>query len=89
MTVAVDARMKRAKRKRRGGSAALTTGQVAERLGCSVNHVRDMIRRGDIRAANIGTKAAPVYRVSRRVFAEFLRECEVTACEPFSVEGDS
>lgn len=61
----------------------MTCREVADEVRCSIEHVRKMIRRGELLAKNIGTEARPRYRVSRTVFRAFMRECEVTGITGF------
>ena len=51
----------------------LTVEGVAKRLERDVKTVLKYIREGKMRAANIGTREKPQYRVSEADFAEFYR----------------
>lgn len=46
---------------------------IAADLGCTVEHVHDLIRQGELRAVNIGTARRPYYRVPRAAYEDFLR----------------
>lgn len=60
----------------------LTAAQVAERLRCSVKHVRKLIQRGELVACNIGTSRKAVYRVREYDLDTFLSERNVIGvCE--------
>lgn len=73
--------------RRKHGNEAMTCAEVADAVGCCVKHVRTMIHRGELLARNIGTTARPRYRISRKVFRTFMRECEVVGISGF--EGDA
>lgn len=59
-------------------NAQLTTGQVAERLQLNEEHVRKLIRRGQLKASNVGGKRRPSYRIDESAVEEFLRSRAVT-----------
>lgn len=59
-------------------SAWLTIPQVAERLQLNEQHVRRLIRRGELKASNIGGDRRPSYRVEETAVEEFLEARAVT-----------
>ena len=58
----------------RAAYAYLRTTDVAERLDCETSHVTALIRSGQLRAINIGSKQRPEYRIHPDALAEFERE---------------
>lgn len=52
----------------------LTLEGVADELDVSVEHVRRLVRRGELAAANIATSGRPNYRVSRAQLDKYLRD---------------
>lgn len=69
----------------------LTVREVATRLGVSTEHVRRLIRSGELRASNIGTTKRIVYRVREGALLRFLdaREVGAGACGSLSCGGSS
>ncbi|MFK4765459.1 helix-turn-helix domain-containing protein [Desulfobaculum sp. SPO524] len=59
----------------------LTVRQVAERLECRPEYVRGLIRRGELRASNLGTAERPRYRIRAISLEAFLDEREVVGIE--------
>lgn len=57
----------------------VTTGQAAERIGSTPQHVRHLIRTGRLPAIDIARGGGrPRFRISEVDFAEFLRSAAVT-----------
>jgi excisionase family DNA binding protein len=52
----------------------LTVERVADELAVTTEHVRRLIRRGELAAANVATTGRPSYRVSRAQLDKFLRD---------------
>jgi excisionase family DNA binding protein len=50
----------------------LTVAEVAARLGKSPSHVRNLIRRGEITYANLGTGKRPDYAIRPEWVAAFV-----------------
>lgn len=60
--------------------ARLTTRDVADELGLTVDEVRRRIRRGDLRAVNLGGKRNGArYRIARSDLDRFLAARDTTA----------
>lgn len=59
-------------------SVWLTIPQVAERLQLNEQHIRKLIRRGELRASNIGGAHRPSYRIEETAVEEFLQARAVT-----------
>lgn len=59
----------------------LKVKDVAAALGIRVEVVRRLIRRGELRASNIGTAAKPMYRIRQSALDNFLDEREVLGVE--------
>lgn len=57
----------------------LTASGVADELAISTEHVRRMIRRGDLAAVNIATSGRPNYRVSRAALDRYLSDHAVAS----------
>jgi excisionase family DNA binding protein len=57
----------------------LTPQEVAEVLKCSAEHVKRLIKKGEIAAVDIGTERRPLYRVAPDVFAAYLQSASVAA----------
>ena len=57
----------------------LTVEGVANELAVSVEHVRRLIRRGDLAAVNIATSGRPNYRVSRAALDKYLSDHAVAS----------
>jgi len=57
----------------------LTSQDVAEELTVRVEHVRKLIRRGELAAVNIATSGRPDYRISRAALDQYLREHAVAS----------
>lgn len=51
----------------------LTAQGVADELDVNVEHVRRLIRRGELAAVDIATSGRPNYRVSRAALNAYLR----------------
>ncbi|MCT4626986.1 helix-turn-helix domain-containing protein [Halodesulfovibrio sp.] len=62
-------------------TTTLTVKDVAAVLGIQVEVVRRLIRRGELRASNIGTAAKPMYRIRQAALEKFLDEREVLGVE--------
>lgn len=56
----------------------LTTDQVAEKLQLNEQSVRSLIRKGQLRASNVGGKSRPAYRIDESAVEEFLANRAVT-----------
>lgn len=59
----------------------LTVEQVSQQLGISKEMVRKLIRKGELKASNIGSPAKRVYRVRQTALENFLDERQVTGIE--------
>lgn len=59
----------------------LTVSQVAERLGISPKYVRTLIKRGELKASNVGSSGKPLYRVRQQAVEALLDERTVTGIE--------
>jgi excisionase family DNA binding protein len=57
----------------------LTVSGVADELAISAEHVRRMIRRGELAAVNIATSGRPNYRVSRAALDRYLTDHAVAS----------
>jgi excisionase family DNA binding protein len=57
----------------------LTVEDVAEDLAASAEHIRRLIRRGDLAAVNIATSGRPNYRISRASLEKYLRDHAVAS----------
>jgi excisionase family DNA binding protein len=57
----------------------LTVADIADELVLSVEHVRRLIRRGELAAVNIATSGRPNYRVSRAALEKYLRDHAVAS----------
>lgn len=62
-------------------SVTLTVRDAAKILGVDVEVVRKLIRRGELRASNIGTPAKPLYRIRQAALDKFLDDYEVIGTE--------
>jgi excisionase family DNA binding protein len=59
-------------------NAQLTVPEVGERLRMNEQSVRKLIRRGELRASNVGGRNRPSYRVDESAVEDFLRDRAVT-----------
>lgn len=57
----------------------LTVEGVSDELVVSAEHVRRLIRRGDLAAVNIATSGRPNYRVSRAALDKYLSDHAVAS----------
>ncbi|MFC5268411.1 helix-turn-helix domain-containing protein [Kribbella qitaiheensis] len=57
----------------------LTVDQIAEELAASAEHIRRLIRRGELAAVNIAASRRPNYRVSRTELDKYLRDHAVAS----------
>ncbi|OBQ46224.1 helix-turn-helix domain-containing protein [Halodesulfovibrio spirochaetisodalis] len=62
-------------------SVTLTVKDVSAALGVRVEVVRKLIRKGELRASNIGSAAKPMYRIRQAALEKFLDEREVLGTE--------
>lgn len=62
-------------------SRTLTPSQVADLLKVHPDTVYEIIRRGDLRASNVGSPARPRYRVRERDFERYLDLTQVRGIE--------
>lgn len=62
-------------------SVTLSVKDVAKALGVRVEVVRKLIRKGDLKASNIGSSAKPLYRIRQSALEGFLDERLVTGIE--------
>lgn len=60
----------------------LTTGEAAQRIGGTPQHVRQLIKTGRLAAIDIAKgHGRPRFRISEAALAEFLRDAAVIATE--------
>ncbi len=59
----------------------LTVAQVAERLGISPKYVRTLIKRGELKASNVGSSHKPLYRIRQQAVETLLDDRTVTGIE--------
>lgn len=57
----------------------MTPEQVAEMWGCSANHVRNLIKRGELRAWRLGSR---LLRIPPEAVAEFEQHRQITPSAP-------
>lgn len=57
----------------------LTPEGIADELVVSVEHVRRLIRRGELAAVNIRPSGRPIYRVSRAALDQYLSDHQVAS----------
>lgn len=55
-------------------SRMLTPEGVADELAITPEHVRRLIRRGQLPAVNIGSPGRPTYRIFRDALDQYLRD---------------
>lgn len=65
---------------------ALTTTQVAERLQCSTEHVRQLIASQELRAFDIGRCGRKDWRIEPEWLDEFIRAKQQMPPEPVRVD---
>lgn len=62
-------------------NSVLTVAEVAARLKIKPKTVRKLIRSGQLKASNIGSKKGPLYAIREAFLIAFLKEREVVGIE--------
>lgn len=59
----------------------LSVEEASKQLGLSKKVVRKLIRKGEIRASNVGTSCKPLYRIRQAALDKFLDDNDVIGME--------
>ena len=59
----------------------LSVEEVSQQLGIGKEFVRKLIRRGELKASNVGTDKKPMYRVRQSALEKFLDDNAVMGTE--------